>query len=129
MDRNRRERTSPATNNQIFHRPEATNSPCEPSVLPRGDKIRSARDRSAGLAAAQAEYSDRCSSLSALGQLMRSSSISTRYGASQLQLHPVNDLLARDISRSLSVEYFSNTKNRGAYGARTRNLRRDRAAL
>ena len=50
---------------------------------------------------------------------MRSSSISTPYGASQLQLHPVNDLLARDISRSLSVEYFSNTKNPEPTGSGT----------
>ena len=57
MDRNRRERTFPATNNQIFHRPSATSSPCEPIVpLPAG-KIHFARDRSVVLAAAQIECS------------------------------------------------------------------------
>src|SRR6266446_7453371 len=39
MDRNRRERTSPATNNQKFHLAGATNFPCERAVLLPADKI------------------------------------------------------------------------------------------
>src|SRR5438093_393520 len=39
MNRNRRERTSPATNNQIFHPASATNSPCARVVLLLADKI------------------------------------------------------------------------------------------
>src|SRR5947208_338949 len=40
MDRNRRERTSPATNNRMFHPAGATNFPYEPAVLPPAGKIR-----------------------------------------------------------------------------------------
>src|SRR2546430_2029442 len=40
MDRNRRERTSPATNSRIFHPAGATSFPCARVVLLLADKIR-----------------------------------------------------------------------------------------
>src|SRR5438552_1574472 len=40
MDRNRRARTSPATNNRMFHPAGATNFPCARVVLLLADKIR-----------------------------------------------------------------------------------------
>src|SRR5438128_2619070 len=40
MDRNRRERTSPATNNRMFHPAGATSFPYELAVLLLADKIR-----------------------------------------------------------------------------------------
>src|SRR6266567_6572215 len=55
MDRNRRERTSPATNNRMFHPTSATSFPCVRVAHPPADKIRFARYRSTGFAAAQIE--------------------------------------------------------------------------
>src|SRR5437879_13700747 len=40
MDRNRRERTSPATNNRMFHPTLATSFPYEPAALLLAGKIR-----------------------------------------------------------------------------------------
>src|SRR6266550_5073075 len=49
MDRNRRERTSPATSNRMFHPAGATNFPYERAVLLRADKTRFALIHSSSL--------------------------------------------------------------------------------
>src|SRR6266404_2956865 len=86
MDRNRRERTSPATNNRMFHPASATSFPYEPAALPLAGKIRFARYRSVGLAAAQTDCPDRHFSLSAIFLLCGFEIVAARKARGQSQL-------------------------------------------
>src|SRR5438270_13425745 len=86
MDRNRRERTSPVTNNRMFHPTPATNFPCVRVALPLAGKIRFARYRSVGLAAAQTDCPDRHFSLSATFLLCGFEIVNARTARGQSQL-------------------------------------------
>src|SRR6266700_974691 len=86
MERNRRERTSPATNNRMFHPASATSFPYEPAALPLAGKIRFARYRSVGLATAQTDCPDRHFSLSATFLLWGFEIVTARKARGQSQL-------------------------------------------
>src|SRR5882724_2025068 len=86
MDRNRRERTSPVTNNRMFHSASATSFPCVRVAHPPADKIRFARYQSVGLAAAQTDCPDRHFSLSATFLLCGFEIVDARTARGQSQL-------------------------------------------
>ena len=86
MDRNRRERTSPATNNRMFHPTSATSFLYEPAALPLAGKIRFARYRLVGLAGAQTDCLDRHFSLSATFLLCGFEIVDARTARGQSQL-------------------------------------------
>src|SRR6266581_5499919 len=86
MDRNRRERTSPATNNRMFHPTSATSFPCALAALLLAGKIRFARYRSVGLAAAPTDCPDRHFSLSATFLLCGFEIVAARKARGQSQL-------------------------------------------
>jgi len=118
MDRNRRERTSPATNNRMFHPASATSSPYEPVVPLLAGKIRFARYRSVGLAAARTDCPDRHFSLSATFLLCGFEIVDVRASRGQSQLsvwrvcqfrHPGVKFgrLAQILAQSGPVAHFS----------------------
>src|SRR6266403_1804398 len=101
MDRNRRERTSPATNNRMFHPASATSFRCGPAAHLLAGKIRFARYRSVGLAAAQTDCPDRHFSLSATFLLCGFEIVAGRKARGQSQLS-VESLGWNRMDRSLT---------------------------